>query len=81
MTEPFQKHYTLGELAKQWHLSRRTLVGWFLKEPGVIRYGGGKLTKGRKQVHVSVRVPESVARRVYRRHTGEESSRFGENVS
>ena len=75
MTDPFQRHYTLGELAKQWHLSRRTLVGWFRDVPGVIRYGANdKLKKGRKQIHVSVRVPESVARKVYRAHTGEELS-------
>jgi AraC-like DNA-binding protein len=74
MTDPFQRHYTLGELAKQWHLSRRTVASWFYDVEGVIRHGGGKLTKGRKQIHVSIRVPESVARQVYAAHTGRESS-------
>lgn len=70
---PFQPHYTLGELAKQWHFSRRTLVGWFRDVPDVIRYRtNAKLKKGRKQIHESVRVPESVARRVYRERTGHE---------
>jgi hypothetical protein len=67
-----ERHYTLGELAKAWHMSRHTLYPQFIQEPGVIKYGTGKLTKGRKRVHVSLRVPESVARRVYRRLTGRE---------
>ena len=67
-----EKHFTLGELAKLWHVSRTTLRGWFDGVPGVIRYGAGKLKKGRAQTHVSVRVPESVARRVYRAHTGQD---------
>jgi hypothetical protein len=70
--DPFQRHYTLDELAKVWHVSRRTLDSWFRHEPGVIRWGAGKLTKARKRTHVSLRVPESVARRVYRAHTRKE---------
>jgi AraC-like DNA-binding protein len=65
-----ERHYTLGELAAAWHMSRKTLQSWFRNEAGVIRYGQDKLKKGRHRTHVSVRVPESVARRVYRAHTG-----------
>lgn len=65
-----EKHYTLSELAKAWHMSRTILTEWFRDEPGVIRYGSNQLKKGRRRTHVSLRVPESVARRVYRRHTG-----------
>lgn len=65
-----ERHYTLTELAKAWRISRRSLHPWFINEPGVIKFGAAKLTKGRKRVHVSLRVPESVARRVYRRRTG-----------
>jgi hypothetical protein len=67
-----ERHYTLAELADAWHVSRKTLAGWFRHEPGVIRYGTDKLKKGRQRVHVSLRVPESVARRVYRARTGRE---------
>jgi hypothetical protein len=71
MAEAFlEKHYTLSELAKLWHVSRPTLESWFRAESGVIRYGSDKLKKGRQRTHVSLRVPESVARRVYRRRTG-----------
>ena len=77
MTETliFERHYTLGELAKAWHISRTTLEGWFRDEPGVIRYGSTKLRKGRHRTHVSVRIPESVARRVYLAHTGRQERR------
>lgn len=68
--DPFQKHYTLSELAKQWHLSQKTLRAWFYDAPGVIRFGPSTLKKGRKRTHVSLRVPESVARRVYREQLG-----------
>jgi hypothetical protein len=67
-----ERHYTLTELARQWQVSRRTLRPWFINEPGVIRYGTGKLTKARQRSYVSLRIPESVARRVYRRRTGGE---------
>ena len=66
----FERHYTLSELAKAWHMSRHSLQPLFEFEKGVIRYGVGKLTKTRKRSYVSIRVPESVARRVYRRITG-----------
>lgn len=65
-----ERHYTLSELAKAWHMSRSKLRCWFDDEPGVIRYGSEKLKKGRQRIHVSLRVPESVARRVYRARTG-----------
>lgn len=65
-----ERHYTVGELAKAWHLGRRTITAWFENAPGVIRFGAGKLTKGRKRTYMSLRVPESVARRIYRERTG-----------
>jgi hypothetical protein len=65
-----ERHYTLAELALNWHVSVRSLRDWFLDEPGVIRWGTPTLTKGRKRTYLSLRVPESVALRVYRRKTG-----------
>jgi AraC-like DNA-binding protein len=70
--EFLERHYTLAELARAWHVSRTTLEDWFRHEPGIIRYGSNKIKKGRKRTHVSLRVPESVARRVYRLRTGRE---------
>jgi hypothetical protein len=65
-----ERHYTVAELAKAWRLSPNTVRPWFADEPGVVRYGADKLKKGRKRTHVSLRIPESVARRVYKRITG-----------
>ena len=67
-----ERHYALTELSKAWHISRPTLRSWFRDEPGVILYGSAKLKKGRHRTHLSMRVPESVARKVYRNHTGRE---------
>ncbi len=67
-----EKHYTLGELALHWHMSIRTLRDWFIDEPGVIRFGNAKLLKGKQRTYVSLRIPESVAARVYRKMTGKD---------
>lgn len=69
MPDFLEHHYTLGELAKQWHMSRGKVDEWFRDVPDIIRFGVGKLTKSRKRTYMSVRVPESVARRVYRERT------------
>jgi len=67
--EFLERHYTLAELSTYWHSSVRTLRAWFENEPGVVRYGVGKLSRGRARTYVSIRVPESVAARVYRKMT------------
>lgn len=56
----FEKHYTIPELSKHWHLAKSTLIDWFRDEPGVLKHGPKK--------YVTLRIPESVALRVYRRH-------------
>jgi hypothetical protein len=61
--EFLERHYTVAELSKSWHMSTTTLRLWFAKEPGVLRAGTKKSSAGRK--YVLMRVPESVARRVY----------------
>jgi hypothetical protein len=67
-----ERHYTVAELAKAWHMGQRQVREWFINEPGVIKFGVGKLTKSRKRTYISLRIPESVARRVYRQRTGKE---------
>ena len=73
--EFLEKHYTVAELEAAWQISQKTLRQWFRDVPGVIRYGSDKLKKGRKRTYVSLRVPESVARRVYRERTGSSLAR------
>jgi hypothetical protein len=53
-----ERHYTTPELAKAWHIPLRLVRQWFVNQPGVIQYGSGKVRK-------ALRIPESVARRVY----------------
>jgi len=67
-----ERHYRIPELAKAWRMSERVLRVWFRDEVGVIKFGISKLTRGRERTYVSLRIPESVARRVYRERTGQE---------
>ncbi len=62
----FEPHFTLGELAKRWHLSRSTIRDWFLDEPGVLvvtRTG----RRSDKRTLTNLRIPQSVAERVHRK--------------
>lgn len=70
MTEYLEEHFTIKELADKWHMSVPLLRAEFRLEPGVIRFGPDQKTRGRKRTYLSIRVPASVAKRVYRRLTG-----------
>jgi hypothetical protein len=66
---PWDRHYTVGQLAAMWGFGRTTVRRWVENEPGVLRQGESRPRRGRKNAYVSLRIPESVAMRVYRRHT------------
>ena len=57
-----EKHYHIGELAGLWGLGRETVRKMLIDEPGVLR-----VRMGRKKVHTTYSVPESVARRIHAR--------------
>lgn len=59
-------HYTIAELAALWKFSIRTLRQEFDREPGVLAKGHNK-SKGARRRYRSLRIPEGVAERVYRR--------------
>ena len=61
-----ERHYTTEELAAQWSLSHDTIRRLFEREPGVLVLNG---LNGlcRKRPYRTLRIPESVAARVYRR--------------
>ena len=63
-----EQHYMLPELAKRWGISYKTALAWFGDRPDVIRFGSEH--RASKRRHVSVRVPESVAQKVYEEHLG-----------
>lgn len=60
-----QCHYTVRELAELWKLSDDKIRELFENEPGVIVIG--EQWSGRKRRYVTLRIPEHVAERVYRR--------------
>jgi hypothetical protein len=67
-----QKHYQVGELAKMWGLSYSKVRRMFEEEQGVLRLGEPGRREGRafRRRYFTMRIPESVAERVYARLTG-----------
>ena len=59
-------HYSAGFYAELWGYSESTVVRWFQDEPGVLKAGGEK-RNGRGRVEL--RIPLSVAMRVYSERT------------
>lgn len=69
--EFLERHFSVAELGKAWGFAKDTIRSWFINEPGVLRIEH-HLRKG-KRGYCSLRVPESVARRVYRARTGQQA--------
>jgi hypothetical protein len=64
-----ERHYTVDEVAAMWNFSRDSVRRMFLSEPDVpkIARPGNRY----KRSYVTLRIPESVLNRVYRRMCGE----------
>jgi hypothetical protein len=82
VAEPFaERHYTVNELASMWRLSGEFVRQIVQHEPGVTEWV--RQQPGRRRYRV-LRIPQSVAERVYRRAMGkarDESARgVGVNV-
>jgi hypothetical protein len=60
-----EKQYTPEELAKLWGVKRMTIARWFREEPDVLRWGKVTGPRGGRRNYITIRIPESVARRVY----------------
>jgi hypothetical protein len=56
-----ERHFTLGEIAAMWRISREKARRLFHDEPGVICFRG---PENHAREYNSYRVPESVVRRV-----------------
>ena len=69
MTQPTltERHYSVKEVAQMWGLSPAAIRRLFCDEPGVLRFGKEK--SGHRRDYVTLRIPASVAGRVYRRCT------------
>lgn len=59
-----ERHYSVNELAILWNLSKQTIRRLFQDEPDVVRIGEND---ARKRAYVTLRIPESVVRRVHQR--------------
>jgi hypothetical protein len=64
----FERHFTPQELAELWVLDPSTIRRIFIDEPGVLKYGNSSIRSGRRE-YVTLRIPESVARKVYAKRT------------
>lgn len=62
----FEHHFTPRELAELWKFDESTIRRMFIDEPGVMINGKEKRRDGRRD-YVTLRIPESVARKVYER--------------
>jgi AraC-like DNA-binding protein len=63
-----EKHYSVPELARLWHLSETTIRRMFEHEAGVLVWGRGE---GRfKRRYRTLRIPERVVLRVHRQLRG-----------
>jgi hypothetical protein len=60
-----ERHYRVGELAQAWGLSVDLVRRLFAKEPGALRLGD--FSRPELRCRTTLRIPESVAERVYRR--------------
>lgn len=67
MLDVTERHFTVSELAKAWNLGEDKIRELFLKEPGVLNLAGKP--SRHKRVYRPIRIPESVAARVYARLT------------
>lgn len=65
-----EQHFTVQALAERWALSTDAIRCLFEDEPGVLKMGDRQ--SGRKRRYVTLRVPETVAARVYRRLCNEQ---------
>jgi hypothetical protein len=61
----FEQHFSVAQIAKAWGLSREAVRLIFLHEPGVLRLERPESLH--KRAYISLRIPQTVALRVYRR--------------
>jgi transcriptional regulator GlxA family with amidase domain len=60
-----ERHFTVRDLAEAWVVSENTIRRLFRNEPGVVEVDNTRRKHARR--HVTLRIPHSVAERVYAR--------------
>lgn len=66
--QPLEPHYTPQDLAQTWKLDETTIRRLFQDEPGVFKIGKLGRRDGKRD-YITLRIPASVAERVYRQRT------------
>lgn len=62
-----EPHYTVEQIAERLNLSASAVRKLFQDEPGVLAIGEARPRFGRRRGRVTLRIPQSVLERVYRR--------------
>lgn len=62
-----EPHYSPRVLAEVWGVSEGTIVNWFCDEPGVLKLQ--KQSKNGNRTRCGLRIPKSIAERVYKERT------------
>lgn len=63
-TVALERHFTPPQLGKLWNVSPNTVRSWFEGRDDILRWGSTH-SKGKRR-HLSIRIPESVALKVYK---------------
>jgi hypothetical protein len=66
--DPHETHYSVQQIAEEWGVDPETVRRVFIDEEGVLILGKKDRRDG-KRVYLTVRIPESVLRRVYLERT------------
>ena len=65
---PFEPHFEPSQLAELWSLNATTIRRMFQDEPGVLKIGKSNRRDGKRD-YVTLRIPRSLAERVYQERT------------
>lgn len=66
--DALERHYTAEEIARTWSLSTTYIRQIFQEENGVFKIGKSNRRDGKRD-YMTLRIPESVMRRVHRERT------------
>lgn len=64
----FERHFTTRDLAELWKFDETTIRRIFQDQPGVLKVGRSNRRDGKRD-YVTLRIPESVALRIYQERT------------
>ena len=69
--DPHETHYSVKQVAEEWGVDAETVRRTFIDEDGVLILGDKKRREGRRE-YLTLRIPESVLKRVYSDRTKRE---------